>query len=370
LIEGPHYIMSEILPWEIDPRSDRLFLHFDVDEHYLKLETFIETAESTRKVIEALDATFFQGSLEYELIVLPPEDGSFLSKLALWVSGGVASVFAFLNSDVGSAYVEGLTGKPPAEWAQEIGHDHQERIQSIQESAETKGEEPPDDGETIEPVDEDATCRSGARIVVAMTRGVLEKSNDELNKIGMEVGDLPDALDARAEFYTACIENSDVKGVGFSPDDDFPIPRNQFPERAQKPTRKEKPDEPPEWTVTIEGIYVTSPNWDQEDQKTRQWKGKDSARRDCYFVIEDAEFWRLVKRKDLHVEVLDSLKVQWAFQVVDGRPKTRRALRVLEFNGDKLAEPLTPDAIKALLGDFNTAETPRGQPSLFGDTAG
>ena len=77
-----------------------------------------------------------------------------------------------------------------------------------------------------------------------------------------------------------------------------------------------------------------------------------------------------MKRKDLHVEVLDSLKVQWAFQVVDGRPKTRRALRVLEFNGDKLAEPLTPDAIKALLGDFNTAETPRGQPSLFGDTAG
>ena len=101
MIEGPHYIMSEILPWEIDPRSDRLFLHVDVDEHYLKRETFIETAESTRKVIEALDATFFQGSLEYELIVLPPEDGSFLSKLALWVSGGVASVFAFLNSDVG-----------------------------------------------------------------------------------------------------------------------------------------------------------------------------------------------------------------------------------------------------------------------------
>ena len=206
---------------------------------------------------------------------------------------------------------------------------------------------------------------SSSMIVVAMTRGVLEKSNDELTKIGMDIGDLPDALDARADFFAACIENRDVKRIGFSSDDDFPIPRNQFPERAQKPARKEKDDEPPEWTVTIEGIYVTSPNWDQEDQKTRQWKGKDSVRRDCYFIIEDAEFWHLVKRKDLHVEVLDNLKVQWAFQVTDGRPKNRRVLRVLEFNGDKLAEPLTPDAIKALLGDFTTADAPRGQQSLF-----
>ncbi|MCM2561006.1 hypothetical protein M8756_01900 [Lutimaribacter sp. EGI FJ00015] len=364
--------MTVVSPWEFDARSDRLFIHFDVDDHFLRLDTFIATAESARKVIEALDATFFQGTLEYELIVLPPEDGSFLSKLALWVSGGVASVFAFMNSDVGSAYVEGLTGKPPAEWAQEIGRDHREQIQSNKEPAKPEGEETPGTSDSVEPrsvpEDEEAACRSGARIVVAMTRGMLEKSNDELTKIGMEIGDLPDALDARAEFYTACIEDRDVKRIGFSQEDDFPIPRNQFPERTQKPARKEKDDEPPEWTVTIESIYVTSPNWDEEDQKARQWKGKDSIRRDCYFVIEDAEFWRLVKRKDLHVEVLDNLKVQWAFQVADGRPKNRRVLRVLEFNGDKLAEPLAPDAIKALLGDFTTGETPRGQPSLFDDS--
>jgi len=362
--------MSEILPWEFEARSDRLFIHFDVDDHFLKLDTFIRTAESTRKVIEALDATFFQGALKYELIVLPPEDGSFLSKLAIWVSGGAASVFAFLNSDVGSAYVEGLTGKPPTEWALEIGQGHQEYFRMLEDVGEPEEEGTPDNGEappTPAPEDQETACRSGARIVVAMARGVLEKSNDELTKIGMEIGDLPDALDARADFFAACIENRDVKRIGFSSDDDFPVPRNQFPERAQKSVRKEKGDEPPEWTVTIEDIYVTSPNWDQEDQKARQWKGKDTVRRDCYFVIEDAEFWRLVKRRDLHVEVLDNLKVQWAFQVTDGRPKNRRVLRVLEFNGEKLAEPLTPDAIKALLGDFMTADSPRGQSSLFDD---
>ncbi|MSU88750.1 hypothetical protein GE300_03830 [Rhodobacteraceae bacterium 2CG4] len=361
--------MTKVLPWEFEARSDRLFIHFDVDEHFLKLGTFIETAESARKVIEALNSTFFQGSLDYELIVLPPESGTFLSKLAVLV-GVPGAVFAFLNSDVGSAYVEGLTGKPPAEWAKEIGENHQERIQTLQGLASPEDEEPQDGEEVLEPTvplpeDHDAACRMGAKIVVGMTRGVFERSNDELTKIGMEIGDLSDALDARAEFFAACIEDRDVKRIGFSSDDDFPIPRNQFPERAQRPARKEKDDEPPEWTVTIEGIYVTSPNWDQEDQKTRQWKGKDSIRRDCFFVIEDAEFWHLVKRKDLHVEVLDNLKVQWAFQMIDGKPKNRRVLRVLEFNGDMLAEPLTPDAIKALLGDFTTADAPRRQPSLF-----
>lgn len=74
-----------------------------------------------------------------------------------------------------------------------------------------------------------------------------------------------------------------------------------------------------------------------------------------------------MKRKDLHVEVLDVLKVQWAFQVIDGRPKNRRVLRVLEFNGDKLAEPLSSNAIKALLGDFTKGDAPRWQPSLFDD---
>lgn len=354
--------MTEILPWEFEGHSDRLFIHFDVKDHFLKLDTFIQTAVCARNIIEALDETFFQGSLKYELIVLPPDDGSFLSRLALSVTAGATAVFAFLNSDVGAAYVEGLTGKPPVEWAQEIGQDHRERVREAYEMIE------PDELDTVadtKPESDQAACRSSAKIVVAMTRGVLEKDTGELSKIGMEVGNLPDALDARAEFYAACIGDGEVKRIGFTPDDDFPIPRNSFVERAQKPVRKEKEEEPPEWVVSIESIYVTSPNWDVEDQKTRQWKGKDQIRRDCYFVIEDAEFWRLVKRKDLHVEVLDNLKVQWAYQLSDGRPKNRRVLRVLEFNGDKLAEPLASDAIKAILGGYSTLDAPRSEPSLF-----
>jgi hypothetical protein len=362
--------MAGALRWEFEGHSDRLYLHFDVSDHYLKLETFIKTADSARKVIEALDDTFFGGSLEYELIVLPPAEGTFLSKLALWVSGGTAAVFGFLNTDVGSAYVEGLTGRTPAELAQSFGQQHRSLIDDALNEVMPPGKMDPNADELDVPakvlrIEAQDACKEAAQVVVAMTRGILEKSPRELERIGMEVGTLPDAVDARADFYAACIDDRDVKRVGFTPDDDFPIPRNSFPERAQKPPRKSKEEVPPEWSVSIESIYVTSPNWDKEDQIARQWKGKDQVKRDCYFVIEDPEFWQKVKIKALHVDVLDNLKVQWAFQNVDGRPKNRRVLRVLEFNGDNLADPLSKEAVRAILGDYSEYEAKTGQPSLF-----
>lgn len=361
--------MTDALVLEFDGHSARLYIHFDVSDHFLKLDTFIKTAESARKVIDALDETFFNGSLDYELIVLPPAEGTFLSKLAIWVSGGATAVYGFLNTDIGSSYFKGFTGQTPSEWAETLGQSHRALMDSNLEEMGTSGDET--DFDLIEgpphalSISADEACKEAAQIVVAMARGILEKSPDELQKVGMEVGTLPDAVDARADFYAACIEDRDVKRVGFTPDDDFPIPRNSFPERAQKPTRKPDDEEPPEWSVSIESIYVTSPNWDKEDQKTRQWKGKDQIRRDCYFVIEDAEFWHKVKHKTLHVEVLDNLKVQWAFQNTDGRPKNRRVLRVLEFNGDKLADPLPPAAVRAILGQYSDYEASIGPRTLF-----
>ncbi|MBL4917086.1 hypothetical protein [Szabonella alba] len=354
--------MVELSDWTLSERSDYLYFHFDVKGHALKLETFIQTAESARRVIEALDATFFGGSLDYEVVVVPPEDGSFLSKLALWVVGGTSAVFAFINTSTGAAFVEGLTGHPPSHWAAEAGKGTRAILDEVGELV-APSAEPEDEG--AKRSEEEAACRETARITVELTRAILESSPERLQKVGMEIGDLPEALDARADFYLACIEDREVKRIGFTPDDDFPIPRNSFPSRAVKPSRKEPDESAPEWISAVESIYVTSPNWDEEDQKARQWKGKDQIRRDCYFVIEDREFWQLVKRKSLHVEVLDRLRVQWAYQMVDGRPKNRRVLRVLEFNGDKLADPLDHDALSAILGDYSAVEASRGQPSLF-----
>lgn len=274
----------------------------------------------------------------------------------------MATFFSFANTPIGSAYIEALTGQPPTYWAAQAGESSRDLFDRL--SGADEKQEGPENSSLQVSHDDEVACRTGARIVVSMTRRVLEMETDELGKIGMEIGELPDVIDARADFYLACLENEEVKRIGFTAENDFPIPRNSFPSRAQRAERKDLEDEPLPWEVSTESIYVTSPNWDQNDQRSRQWKGKDQGRRDCYFVIEDAEFWTLVKRKDLHVEVLDNLKVQWAFQIIEGRPKNRRVLRVLEFNGEKLAEPLAIEAISAILENYSTSRKPREDGEL------
>ncbi|KZL27024.1 hypothetical protein [Pseudovibrio sp. Ad37] len=361
--------MTETSLSGFDDRSERLFIHFDVNDHSLKLDTFIQTADSVRNIIDALDETFFQGSLQYELIVFPPEDGSFLSKLGFCVLSSLSAVYAFICTEPGAAFTKGLTGETPSYWFEQAGYKVLEEAKWISEQLTTDEANAAElkTDRNLATIADASSCQATARVVISMTRSLLEKNTDELSKLGMESGSLPDALDARADFYAACINNNVIKRIGFTPNNDFPIHRNSFPERAQKPTRNDEEEEQPEWLISIENIYVTSPNWDKEDQKTRQWKGKDQVRRNCYFVIEDAEFWQLVKKKNVHVEVLNNLKVQWARQFINGKSKNRRVLRVLELNGNKLAEPLTSDAIKAILGDYSYSNTPRDQPSLFDD---
>lgn len=354
--------MPEFSSWEFDGPTNTLFIHFDVEEHHIKLDTFIRTADSARRILSSFDQALFDGRLAYELVVLPPEEGSFLQRLRVLIPVA-AAVVLFIDSDTPAGFIEGLTGKPPLEWAKELGQITANELEEVYSSDEPA----PDHPTKTSSNPEDDACRAGSRLLTAMTRAVLEMENEQLRRLGMEERDLVEALEARAEFYAACYKDQDVKRVGFTAEDDFPVPRSSFPGRAQPPARKEDEEEPPEWSVAIENISVSSPNWDEEDQRSRQWKGKDANRRDCYFVIEDAEFWRLVKKQDLHVVVSDTLKVQWAFRVVDGKAKQRRVLRVLEFNGSKLANPLSPDAVNAILGSYTPAAGAPPEPTLFDD---
>lgn len=342
-----------------DGESVQFLIHFNVDDHYLNITTFIETARSAETVFEAFQREIFGNNLKFELVVLAPEEGTFLQKLGVrWVVPtltALAAAVVFLDSDTPAAFIEGVTGKPPSEWARELG----EAVSDI-------GTDNPIDvhDEDLAPSVE-ASCRISANLLVSLTRGFLEKEDFELKKLVREREDLFDALEARAEFYAACIEDVEIAGVGFTSEDHFPIPRSAFVARAEKPVRKKQDDEPPEWLVSIDNVYVNAPNWDEEDQHNRKWKGKDSNGRACYFVIEDAQFWQLSKKKTLHVEGIDNFKVQWAIRFLDNKVKERRVLRVLELNNRTLAAPLDSNAISAILGKHSTGTREWEGLSLF-----
>lgn len=96
-------------------------------------------------------------------------------------------------------------------------------------------------------------------------------------------------------------------------------------------------------------VTVTSPNWERRDSG-RTWRGKDASGKYRYFKVTDEAFWALAENDSLSLRRLDTMKVQWAFQGRGRQAKNFRVLRVLEHNGNHLADPYDDEALDGILG--------------------
>jgi hypothetical protein len=276
-------------------------IHFDVPAHHLPLKTFIETATQTEAIIAALNEHLFEGKLEYEVLVLAPEDGSFKSKLGVAVAAG-AVVWTALSSDIGAGFIKGLTGHEPAYWSELAGVE-------VGDFFTREAEASAHDAEGLENA---ITNQTGATIIVESTKSFLQKDVFELTGLGLHPRHIRDAYEARNEFYEACLADTQVRGIGFTDAEEFPIKRSDFARlHVALSPKEQEPDERP-WHVAVDAIKVTSPNWARDD-KQRQWKGRDSSGRERHFKIEDEEFWQLVAAQQLDPHIFDTMKVQWAF---------------------------------------------------------
>ena len=84
-----------------------------------------------------------------------------------------------------------------------------------------------------------------------------------------------------------------------------------------------------------------------------------------YFRINDERFWEMVFRGELNPRVVDSMKVQWAYRQWGKRRNGHVVLRVLEFNGVKVSNPMTDAELRPFLDSFMRVES--DQRSLFDD---
>ena len=104
-----------------DPIIGIIPIHFDVPGHYLPLATFVETASKTHSIIDAFNREIFDGKLQYDLLVFPPDEGSFKTKLGFALLAGWGVVWSFTQSDIGKGFIKGLTTHEPAYWAERAG---------------------------------------------------------------------------------------------------------------------------------------------------------------------------------------------------------------------------------------------------------
>ncbi|WP_273726150.1 hypothetical protein [Brucella gallinifaecis] len=348
------------MPVSLDEKTGGIIavlpIHFDLPSHNIPLSTFVQTAEQTAVIVAALNRELFAGKLKYEILVLPPQHGSFKSKIGILLAvGGI--LWAGLESSVGQAFVKGLTGHEPAYWAEIAGKKTKEYLEA---GSEDSAPEKAKGSEIAEP--EKIKCIATGEILIEATKSFLQSEVLDLEVLGVTTSQFRDAYEARNEFYQACLNTRHLRAVGFEDAPVFPVSRRDFTQlQIVLPPREDDTDET--WLTAIADLKVTSPNWDREDRH-RNWKGRDVNGRDRFFRIDDEHFWQLVKAERLNTHIIDTIKVHWAFRGSPAAPKNIRVLKVLEFNGERLAEPLDDNALDAILGNYFVIET--DQLDLFG----
>jgi hypothetical protein len=322
-------------------------IHFDLPRHVIPLQTFIETAENAGRIAEVINQELFGGSFTLEVVIVPPEEGSFLSQLGIVVTAvGIFVAGAIVSGplgDFGSGIFEEIVSKD----ASDVGKDLVKGVRAAFEELKSSSE------------DREAKCVAASVVTVAAVKWILQEDNEQLETLPIAPV-LRDAFAAKRRFYDACKEVPDLKALGFSQEPNFPIKRSDFQRLSQI---SDGPDDD-EWRVAIENIIGTSPNWNRNDT-ARNWKGADQDGHARFFVIRDERFWEMVFRGNLNPRIADSMRVQWAYKQGPKRRKNYIVLRVLEFNGVKVSNQMTDRELRPFLDNFQKIQN--DEPSFFDD---
>ena len=316
-------------------------LHFNVSDHALPLRDFMATAVQIETIVNEINQELFNGRVKVEVLVLPPEPGTFLTKLAITAGAILSGAFVYLDSDMGKEFITKLTGQTPVYWNGEAGTYLKELFTE-------------EDKEEVEKEIIQQKCMINLMLSEG-TKSFLIKDHQQLRKVGITKAKMRSAYEAKNRFYEACHNNSCIKSIGFTEDDDFPIERNSFLEQVVLLPEKSKDEEEGPWTVEIVDIIVTSPNGDPTDNQ-RHWKARFPKGSLWTFKLDDEIFWDLIQRNKIKAAALDFMKVQLAFVEEGSRRKHNTVLRVLEINNVKISSPLEGNALFEKLGTYKENE--------------
>lgn len=210
----------------------KFHIHYDVDDHFIPMSDFLVAANAAQKIIDDLNRQILGGKLRYQLVIIPPEDGTFLKTI------GIIATAVTLNSVVYPIVSDYVLG-------------------AFEELAQHK---PSDYG------------KNHMRALKDLTTGFLSKEVEELEKCIPHELNLDKAFKGKTDFYLSCQGNDKIKGIGFDSTNRFPIRNNDFSKHISKDrTRNIDSD------FIIYDLIVTSPVienkdyvWDFQDKVTEQ----------------------------------------------------------------------------------------------------
>jgi len=219
-------------------KIERLCVHFDTKEHFITLEDFVSTVSSIDIIAQNFSENLLQSKGKIKVYIYPPEKGSFLLEIGLFICTTIAA--SVITEEV-KGFIKGTSGY-------ELG--------------------------------------SGGENFGKLITGFLSKTSDEVNRIESILYpkyNIDEAIKAKADLYNILSKNKEIKGIGFSKEEKFPIKRTDFIHRMVPPTTKFLPVK----EELKELIIVKSVNTDEN----LQWDFKDVNTKESFSAnIEDEEF--------------------------------------------------------------------------------
>ena len=212
-------------------------VHFDVASHSVSLPLFIETATRVARVGEELGRDFFGDGYAQEVLVLPPEDGTFLTRLGIVV----LAIWGFSTVGPGSSFIKGLTGQSAEDWMEDAGRLIREQATDLKDKLES----------TIPDKNLDKSKLACNLAVVEATRQFMMREEEDLVAGGISKDAFWEAYEARNEFYAACAQVSEVHGIGYTEEPSFPIRRSEFTSLQVLLPPKKDPEVADPWIVEI-----------------------------------------------------------------------------------------------------------------------
>lgn len=160
-------------------------IHYDVDSHAIDLNIFIKAALGVKTIALDFGEKLCGKNIQCKVLILPPEEGSFLQKLGIAIMAGT---IGFVSNEIASGIVVGLTGKDIREWS-----------------------------------------ANATECIKTCVIEFMQKTDEDLKMVLPQNIDFRKSQKAKNEFYTSCINSPEIRGVGFnSESNNFPISRKQF----------------------------------------------------------------------------------------------------------------------------------------------
>lgn len=184
---------------EVPPTLALLPLHFDIDSHVIKIDTLISGLKAVDEIAKGLNKVHFNDQLSLTVLALPSEEGGFLANVGLAVRllgatslatlGSAASAISIYESDVFASWYQECTG---------------------------------------EELTKNAMSKELSEVFVCAVQGVLLTSVGEMTDFINRTPDFDGAIRSKTRLMRHCINDHDVRGLGFSSSHDFRITRGDF----------------------------------------------------------------------------------------------------------------------------------------------